>query len=73
MYAYALKEFDKLFWDLNDTDRQETESYFPLDGGRVERGRCVVQAYGSEYDWVWYPLPADARGPGITTAVVWYW
>lgn len=73
MWAYARKEFQQPLDLLGDGERQEVEAYFPLDGGRVERGRVMVQPPESEYSWVWYPLPDDAKGPGITTAVVWYW
>lgn len=72
-WAFARQEFLQPLDGLDDEERHIVESYFPLDGGRVEKGRCTVQAYGGDYDWVWYPLPDDARGPGITTAVVWYW
>jgi hypothetical protein len=73
MVKYARVMFDSPLADLGDTDLMEVRDSFPLDGARVERGRCTVQAYGSEYSWVWYPLADGVRGPGVTTAVVWYW
>lgn len=58
---------------LNDESREEAEERLPVGSGEVQRGRILVQPPESEYSWVWYPLPDDAKGPGVTTAVVWYW
>lgn len=56
--------------DIQD-EEGEAERVFRIENARIERGRINVIAPGGEYEWWWMALPDDARGPGITTAVVW--
>jgi hypothetical protein len=70
---YARTQFGKLLDDLDDEEAIEVRDRFPLHGARIERGRCTVQPPEADYSWVWFPMANGARGPGITTAVVWYW
>ncbi len=56
-----------------DEDREDAKAAFPIGTARVERGRVVPCDPDADYRWLWKgDLPMDAKGPGITTAVVWY-
>lgn len=72
VYKYAREEFGKSFDNLDDEDRLDVLRQFPFERGIVERGR--FRLHGGSPQWrglSWYALPDDARGPGVTTAVVW--
>lgn len=68
---YLRDEFGSL---VEDEDRADADALFRASQARVERGRVVPCDCG-ECSWRWMPFPPDrqnAKGPGITTAVVWY-
>lgn len=55
-----------------DDEPGEAEERFPIDGATVQRGRVnVMDPDLTDFSWYWQQLPDDAKGPGITTAVVW--
>jgi hypothetical protein len=69
-YAYGVLGFR--LSELNAEDREYVDNLFPLRGASVQRGRInVVAPDRDEVAWWWMQLAADAKGPGITTAVVW--
>lgn len=48
------------------------ELMFPEGKGEVQRGRVNVIAPNRDiYTWWWMTLDKNAKGPGVTTAVVW--
>lgn len=69
---YAKVEYGKWFDQLDDEERLDVLRRFPFVNGEVQRGRVNVTAPTPEgYTWWWMRLDDGARGPGITTAVVW--
>lgn len=59
-------------WDPDDDPQP-----FPSEQAQVQRGRIVPvhpdSADADEgYAWRWHPVREGDRGPGITTAVVWW-
>lgn len=57
---------------VDDIDRHVATQMFSPERAVVQRGRInVVAPESDEVSWWWMALPADAKGPGITTAVVW--
>jgi hypothetical protein len=62
---------DEIGSAVEPEERWAAEAVFPVSRGVVERGR-VQPDFTGVYSWVWYPVPDHAKGPGITTAVVWY-
>jgi hypothetical protein len=57
-------------------DAEYVASMFPVEQAKVQRGRIVPVGPESAqrdegYLWLWLTLPDDAKGPGITSAVVW--
>lgn len=70
---YARDEYGKSFPDLDDDDRHDVLRHFHPDNARVERGRVNVTdpEVGEGYSWWWMRLDDQAKGPGVTTAVVW--
>jgi hypothetical protein len=57
-------------------DAEYVAGLFPVEAATVQRGRIVPTGPDSSerdegYVWLWKPLPDDAKGRGVTTAVVW--
>lgn len=53
-------------------DLGDAKAMFAEGKGRVERGRInVVAPESDDVSWWWMRLDDNAKGPGITTAVVW--
>ena len=70
---YAREVFESTLDELDQQDRAQVEAMFPEGKGEIQRGRVNVidPMSGEIYTWWWMRLDDNAKGPGVTTAVVW--